>query len=633
MRHGVNRHCMPRPAKLRLSANMRSLQVRRWLLALAIGTAALTWPIRGLAEVNAQLSADRVAPGQAVTLILRQTGSSVSTPDLSPLQKDFHIVERSTVDDMQIVNGRRREQRQLHLTLLPRATGTLTVPPIQIGGETTPALPLTVVSTAATKSRLLGAPADAVATGPLQTSPPPESLSVDARIEPKRVRVGQQVLLIVEVTSAEGPPTGRLLAPEIADARVLPLGEERRVETGADAVASEDESGNLRGSRHLYERRFALFPGTAGSIDIPPLQFDAWQPSGGNPVPVRSAPLQLAVDPIPQGIAEQDWLPARALSLTEAGPSQVRMAPGQALERMITLRADGLMAEDLPALPLAIPFQLRIRDDPPRLWNERNPDGVVGYRSERILISSAETGSYLLKGPVIDWWDSARGTPARASLPDWTLTVAAYQSADQRPAAVWPRPETKPQSRPSPSPSAGPWDAPGDPQAQAGRPAASSPQSAPRQEAAAEFWRQAQYWSLGGAALLAIVSTLVMITRRRRARSDPSAPAKTKQRERTSSADSRPVDAAERPIAAAIDAVEQAYLSGNAASARQALLDWAALIWPEQTPANLAQVAIRVEEPLRDDILLLEKAFFSPTPLNWIRADLRSKLAAAARSA
>jgi hypothetical protein len=591
---------------------MRSPTARPGLFALVTVIAALMIPRCGLAEVAAELSAARVASGQAVILTLSQTGATASTPDLAPLQRDFQIIERSTIEDVRIVNGQRREQRQLRLTLLPRGTGTLTVPPIQIGDETTPALPLTVTLSAAGESRPLQAPTGAIARDPAQTAPPAASISVRARIEPERVAVRQQALLVVEVTSADGPPTGRLLAPEFADTRVLPLGEERRVEPDGAGGLAADQPSNRGGSLHVYEQRFALFPGKAGSIDIPPLQFDVWQPSGGSPVPVRSAPLRLEVGPIPDGVAKQDWLPARALSLTEAGPSEVRIAPGQTLERMITLRADGLMAEDLPVIPLAIPFQLRIRDDPPRLWNERNPDGVVGYRSERILIGSANEGNFLMKGPVIDWWDTRRGAPARASLPDWTLTVAPYQSADHRPAAVWgKRTQPEPQAEQSAQLKA----------EQGG------------QDGGTALWRQPWPWLLGAAVLLVMGGLLLRVrlrARRRPGGADSSAPSKAARHDATPPED-RHEDAEQDPVAAAIDAVEQAYRSGNSGAARQALLDWAALLWPERTPANLAQLAARVESPLREDVLLLEKAFFSPTPLNWMRADMRDKLTAASQ--
>lgn len=71
------------------------------------------------------------------------------------------------------------------------------------------------------------------------------------------------------------------------------------------------------------------------------------------------------------------------------------------------------------------------------------------------------------------------------------------------------------------------------------------------------------------------------------------------------------------PLVTAITAVQRAYAAGNAATARDALLAWAALALPDQPPANLALLAKRCQEPLRSDILLLEQTFFSPRPVDW----------------
>lgn len=77
----------------------------------------------------------------------------------------------------------------------------------------------------------------------------------------------------------------------------------------------------------------------------------------------------------------------------------------------------------------------------------------------------------------------------------------------------------------------------------------------------------------------------------------------------------RPVDS--DSLAVAISRVRQAYEAADPSAAREALLNWAALAFQEQPPANLALLAKRSPKPLHDQILLLERAFFSPQPLDW----------------
>ncbi len=71
------------------------------------------------------------------------------------------------------------------------------------------------------------------------------------------------------------------------------------------------------------------------------------------------------------------------------------------------------------------------------------------------------------------------------------------------------------------------------------------------------------------------------------------------------------------PLVIAIAAVHRAYAAGDATTARDALLAWAALALPDQPPGNLALLAKRCREPLRSDILLLEQSFFSPRHVDW----------------
>ena len=579
------------------------------------------WTTCALADLNAELSSTNIRTGQPVMLTLSNTGPVQTAPDLAPLQQNFQITNRSAREEVRVVNGQRRERRELRLTLVPRRSGTLMIPAIHAGTDASSPITLTVAPTTTTDSTLLP---PTPGTTPQEPRPPaPLPLKVQAEVEPTRVKVKQQVLLRVRVTSREALPAGRLHEPRIGGARVLPLGEDRRSKT--------TDAGELQ----VSERQFAIFPSVAGTLEIPPLRFDAWRVSGGDPIPFESDSLAVQVDPIPAGASpgaslrkagaastadDRPWLPARSLALTEAGPPTVRIAPGQALERMITLRADGIMAEDLPMIPLSIPFQLRVSDDAPRLWNERTPEGVIGYRSERILIGTDEVGTYQLPGATIDWWNTMTDSWQQSTLPDWTLTVAPFASADRRPAAIWDRPTTADNRRPAGVP---PRD-----------------QTQPMNIGATDSWKtgwaHAQSWLALAALTIGLVVVLMMLRRwarhrnqRRSAIVQPLAQHPSDEGASGTAADGRAATP-QTPLAAAITAVERAYRSGNATAARQALLCWGELVWPTPSPANLAQLASRVEPPLRDEILLLEKAFFSPQPIDWTQAQPWHRLGPAA---
>ncbi len=550
------------------------------------------------AAVSARLERNQIATGQTVELVIEMTGGNAepgAVPDLSALETDFRIIGRGVRESQSTINGRRSVRRELRLTLMPLRSGVLAVPAIRVGDASSAPLSLTVAGSTHPSSRLL--PGPAVTEPPAEERPntlanKPEGHSailVEAEVTPVRARVGEQVLLIVRVLAANGTPGGRLHDPEPAATRVLALGEER---------GNERRQGVEYG---VYERRYALFPGAAGPLRIDPIQFDTWDPDRGQVEHAHSRPLAIQVAPVPSNTKERDWLPARSVTLSEAGPSEVRIAPGQSVERVITLRAEGIMAEDLPDLPLQIPFQLRVRDDAPRLWNEHQPDGVIGYRTERILLSAEEDGELVLPGTRVDWWNTTTGRWEQAQLPDWHLSVAPLLSADRRAAPSWDRP-----SFPNVS----------DPAAPAMR---EQPPARPGDPGPGPRWA----WIVAGT--LGLLTIGWWLARRRPRRPTPS-PAEVKQ------PDSKPIepllDPTPDPIEAAVTAVEAAYRDGNANAARSALLAWAALIWPSRPPANLARLALQCEEPLRGQITLLEKAFFSPTPVAWHEAPVCRELQA-----
>jgi hypothetical protein len=535
--------------------------------------------------VDAALSTASVAAGAPVILTLADDAPLPTNIDLTPLAADFQVIEQRRAEAVSRVDGRRTERHELILTLLPRRTGALAVPPVVVGEETTPALALSVAE--ATNPAATLVPASAAAPAPAPTAP--LALTLDADATPRRVVVGQEVLVVVRALSPDAPPRGRMPTPSAENARLLLLGEQRRV----------DGDG-----RHVFEQRYALFPQRAGRLRIDNLGFDAWNPGGGAPRRERTAALEIEVTAPPAAAQAETWLPARSLTLMEAGPSEVRIAPGQGIERVLTLRAEGLMAEDLPAIPMQIPFSLRVRDDPPRLWNERTPEGVIGYRSERVLVSPDESGSYRLPGPSVEWWDSAAGQSRTATLPDWTLTVAPFASADRRPAARWER----------------------DAIAADGLDSATAADVAPTQRDDASThdargWPPGAPWWFAGAGLSALLAMAAVTWLARRRRQRPLAAI-------------APVAAAESSAttastaAASLAAVRAAYAKADAAGARSALLAWAAQVWAQTPPGNLSQLMLRLEPPLRDDIKLLDKAFYGPGDDAWAACPVPARLSA-----
>lgn len=573
---------------------MRRLATAVLAVILLAAAAAAAAP----AAVRAWLSANETSFGQPVTLTLEADGQSTAPPDLSALEADFQIVDRRTQHSVSTINGRRSERTGLTLVLLPRRPGTLRVPPVPFGEQQSPALTLSVTGEASALAPTPLPSGSAPAAAPQQSAERPAATAPEVRVEadldPPRVRVRQQAVLTARVL-AEGPVhAAGLRDPQVPGARVVPLGEDRYPlqRDGRDW--------------QVYERRWSLFPESPGAIEIGPIAFAGMVGSnaGGGFGQAESRLLGLTVRPLPAGADEAQWLPARAVTLSETSPEVSRVRPGQTLERVITLTVDGLPAGELPRLGLNLPFQFQRIDTEPTLWDRREPHGIIGTRVDRVLITPREEGVFRLPEERIAWWNTRTGTAESAVLPAREVEVAAFA-----------RPEDRGTLGTGSLRTAGPGAA-----APAQPDRGDSPGGEPATEETAAVVNPWFWISLALAAALAFT----VVAGRRRAR----APVEPRPRDDHPAPDPDPTlhPSPADPLEQSIEDVRAAYAAGNVTAARDALLAWGARLMPDAPASNLARLAQRCPEPLRGEILLLEQAFFSPAPVAWEQKPVWTRL-------
>jgi hypothetical protein len=572
-------------------------------------------------QVTARLETTAVQYGEPVSLVIEVEGDTSAGPDLSVLTRDFEIADRRSQRSVSIVNGQRSARYQLTITLIPRRTGELEVPPIPVGETATLPLQLTVSEAVAGTSyegaRMqqtppsdpvmpTQAPASAQKANqqnePLKTEEGIPAAVVEISAEPSQVRVRSQVVLTARVYTDDSVLRSQLRDPQIPNATVLPLGEDRY-----EAPWNGER-------RSVYERRYALFPISAGRLKIEPVILEGWargDESQGTGFPPRERPVRAASEPLSVEVlpaaASTDgaaWLPARSLTLTESGPETYRVRAGQPLERRISLRADGLMSRSLPPVTVDAPYQLGKSNREPRLWDERRPQGVIGTRQEVIVLTAHEPGQYRLPPLRLQWWNTGTGRWETAMMPARELVVTPAAFADTGSASP-PTVERWSPSAPFESPVATPAH-PTLPEPAVETEADKGPQPEAK-PGGSRLW----IW-LTGAFALAWLATMAALWRNRR----PSATAEPVVATRPAP---EPVLEPQDPLTEALANVRSAYEADDAAGARDALLAWGALVLPEAPPSNLARLAQRCPEPLRGQILMLEQAFFSPQPLPWER--------------
>jgi hypothetical protein len=541
------------------------------------------WPcvLRAAGDIEATLDRTRIAAGDTVILSLSVPGDLRDEPDLSPLSADFDVTSQASNTQMTIINGEVSSTRVWQFVLAPRREGKIRIPPLEVGDLRSDPLALEVLPVSQA----------------LQSGEHPAVL-LEVEATPANPYVQSEIRYTVRVLARVPMRDANLTAPNAGDAIVQQLGEDR--------MATAYRNGERY---NVIERRFVIFPQHSGALAInsPVLsavvpaensrrrgimdRFLDRDPFGGlsgfsdlftemRRVQVRGDDINLAVRPQPGG-QRATWLPAKALTLAESwSPDPPHFRVGEPVTRDITIIARGLTAAQLPDLGVPEHASIKTYPDAPKAETRTEGDDLVATKQFKIAIVPLKPGVLSLPEIRVPWWDVERAQAEVATLPAMTVDVAPAAPARTQPSAPLADVDQAPagQARddakaPAPSPLPPAENLPG----------------------------PNNYWPwIALAFASAWLATLALAwVRRKRSGSGP-AP-----HEGLS-------EAAEFRVARR--ACEQACRANDPTAAREALLRWATLAWPNHPPLGLAELASRVDSAAaREALRALDRYLYADT--------------------
>ncbi len=414
---------LPRPLRFAIPSGWIALLLT--LLALVAGS-----PI-ALGDTEVRATVDRTTVSLEETLTLTLSADSMlfsGEPDIAALQEDFHILNRQQSSRTNIVNGDISSSRQWEYTLAPKREGQITIPAIPMGKKST--RPITVTVSAAPQRQRSGN----------------QQVWLEADITPRRSYVQAQLEYTVKLFSSVNFLDASLDAPTIDNAVVEPIGENRY---------RQQIDGRYF---QVIERRYAIFPQRSGELEIPALTLQArvesYRPSlldPGRLLIKRSPPLTVKIDPPPSQFSGSLWLPAANLDIVETWSGDVdSLEAGQSITRSIHIRADGLLAAQLPALPATVLDGARLYPDQAKLSNDVNDTGVSALRTESLAIIPGKAGTYTLPEIRIPWWNTRTNSPEVAILPARELKVSGGTAAAPTPTFAQSAPNAATESNTAP---------------------------------------------------------------------------------------------------------------------------------------------------------------------------------------
>lgn len=365
------------------------------------------------ASFTATVDRTQINSGESVELILESNDSTqFLAPDLTPLKPLFELINSKQVNRFSTAQGFEEPVTQWILTLLPKQTGFLIIPPLSLGDRQSAPINLHIKESAN------------VITAPL------EPVYIDTQLDQEWVYVQAQTLLTLRIYHAIPLFADSNLTPLLLDnARVEPLGKPRTFEQ------------HINGVRHgVIEISYAIFPQQSGLIEIPEQIFSAtlaghdphsltpFSAQAGQRIEVKSARIPLQVKAIPEDYPEHAaWLPAQQVSLEQSWtPSlDTSISTGTAVTRLLKIHAQGLPDSQLPALTPPPASAYTVYVDQPLFGHQFTEQGILSHRDERQAFVFQSAGQHNLAAIKLPWWNTNTDQLEYAELPAQKLQVAA----------------------------------------------------------------------------------------------------------------------------------------------------------------------------------------------------------------
>ena len=343
--------------------------------------------------------------------------TSTSEPDLEPLHQDFTIISKHRQESTTIINNQIETEHKWVVTVIPKRTGSITIPPIMAGNLKTESVQIVVNASKA----------DASAKG---------DVFLEVTLSDDEVYIQQQVKLSVLLYRAITTSNASLTEPVItgADAIIQKVGDDKKYTKTINDKAYV-----------VYERIYMIHPQESGVLTIEPIMFQGQYGAGNgffiNPyrdpprtIVKRSPELNLKVNPVPAQYQSMPWLPTDSIELKETFSDQQKIIVGEPLTRTITQKATGLTAIQLPDLDMNLPGGLKAYPDKPLLNDELDSEGITGIRQDKIAIIPTLAGEFRLPEITIQYFSPTENRIKTASLKERIIQVSpavTMNSSDQ----------------------------------------------------------------------------------------------------------------------------------------------------------------------------------------------------------
>lgn len=377
------------------------------------------------ADIQVRVDRTQIETNETFTLTFESSEGTDDDPDFSPLEKDFKILNQGTSSNISIINGEYTRSKKWNVSLIALRNGTITIPPIQFGSDSSPSYQVTIKQ--------------------------PEKSSGKA---------GEALISELDVNTTSTYPqaqviiTKRLLSSSNINAYEFSELKTRGVQITEEKLGEIKQYQTKRGNTPylVLEQRYVIYPQSAGELKIEPVVATAriaiqnsrsnrstFDPFRSNTKTLRrsSTGKTVTVKPVPGSFRGKHWLAAKEVQLVEEFPESNNFIAGEPITRTLLLVADGQSSSQLPEITINDIDGLKQYPDKPLLKNNISDDGITGVQQLKVAIIPSAEGTYKLPAISVPWWNTQTNKLEVAKIKARTFTVGkSSQSKQDKPSAT-----------------------------------------------------------------------------------------------------------------------------------------------------------------------------------------------------
>jgi hypothetical protein len=471
------------------------------------------------AEIQVQVDPSQVTIREAFKLTLIQNDpQNGGIPDLTVLQKDFVILGTERNVNYSIINGQAQSSSQWVVALRAKKSGILTIPAIKIGLEQSTPLSINVEAGSKTQDLQLN-------------SAQSQDVILTAEIDEKKPYVNQQIIYTVRLYVSKQLLNADYQGPQVDDALLIPLGEEKRYQKVQNNI-----------NYAVEEQSYAIFPQKSGPLKIKsPIITALVYDIDPQRIQAQDKPINLTVQSIPNQYKGKTWLPAKQIRLSEHYEnSSQSISQGSTLTRTVMVEGVAVPAQLLPTLEFKETDAFNVYPEKGAERNQIKQGQLVGSTEIKVTYLFNKAGKVTIPELRLRWFNTETGKEEIAILAPRSLDITPSSSGAVNNTTSYPAASTSKTSVTK-------------------QPSDSVSYSSP----ASNNWA----WIVAALFALAWLLTLGLWGWQRRSR-----------------------NLGKGQYKSALDELGKACSQGNPQGARDALLKWATLHWPDAPLLNLTDL-------------------------------------------